>query len=165
MNKYKYTLGLFILLFTNVYGQDKFSLIDKNVKAEFNLIVNSKEEIIEKIKVYNLSTEAIYIPKIEKSEIYFFALEKNLHSYIGIMNSMLGAPNLGGLVELIEIKPDNFFEFEITIKTTDYINKYIYSIDYVKGKNKKNIIHEGDKSLMKVIDYVERNQYIYSKEE
>ena len=164
MNKFFYIIILAINI--SSYSQSKFTLSGNNVVVEFNLSTNENFNIKEKIKITNLSNESVYVPNVKDYQVYFFSTGTKIHSYIGIMNSLNGYPNLGGKIELFKFKPKELYEFEVEIKnSSNEVKGYTFSIDFIKGDNKKYIYFENGKYWIKVIDYVKINSCIYSKQE
>lgn len=155
-----FTIVCFSLFYYQAKAQKKITIISDGVRIEHELILEDKD-IFENIVVTNTLDSTIYIPRINNKELYFFVLNEILYSYCGIMASLLGHPNLNSEVDLIELLPQKKYDFKVKINNinkSSKINKYIYSVDYVK--NNKFLKKDSNGEIyMKMTDYVNEKKY------
>jgi hypothetical protein len=129
----KYLLLLFIFSSFHCFGQKKFVLTSDSVSVSY-LMKEDSLSVLEKVQIQNLSPQAIYIPEIQRRDIYFFILNNTLYSFSGVMASLLGPPNLSLEVRLIKILPKESFTFSLNIpKGNNEIFNYYFSFDYLKS--------------------------------
>lgn len=155
---------LFVLIMSNnMFGQKDDTFIIDSVRVNFK--IDNKVKIIEEITVSNLSGQIIYLPIVENKELFFFSLGNRLHSYFGIMSSMVGPPNLGGNIELKILKPKEKFKILVAVDAKKKIDCYSFSVDFLKGGLENLIVKKDNKYWIKTLDYVKKKKSFYYKQD
>lgn len=127
-----------ILLFALIVGcksiyAQHFSFITEEIYVEFNYQIK-EQQINVNVLLNNTTKSSIYIPVLSDTSLYFFTLQEKVYSNFGIINSLLGPPNLAGKVLLKEVKGGDSISFEvIVLYKEDYIDEYIVTFDYIKA--------------------------------
>jgi hypothetical protein len=156
-----YILFFYFLLSSFIsFSQKKIVLTRDSVSITY-VIKEDSTFFFETIQIYNLSHQAIYVPEIQNRGLYFFVLNKTLHSYFGVMASKLGTPNLSLDVKLIKIPPSEKFEYSHNIsKVGSGLKFYYFSFDYLKDSdlNKK----QRDDLVISMENYATLYKYVVS---
>jgi hypothetical protein len=148
----------------SLFSQESFNFVIDSVSVDFKINMEG-EYINEEVKVSNLSESAIYVPNMSTKEYYFFVLGDKLHSYLGIMMSITGAPNLGGNIQLIKVEPKGVYTLNVKIKKGKPIECFSFGLDFITENNKHLIKSKNDELWIATTDYVDVKKYLYSKQD
>lgn len=129
MKQYLLLISIFYSSFC--FAQKRFVLSTDSIKIVY-ILKEDSSNVFEDIQIQNFSYESIYIPDVKNRDIYFFALNYSLYSNFGVMNSILGTPNLSQEVAMIKIGSKQNMNFSINIqKKNKDIRNYFFSADYI----------------------------------
>jgi hypothetical protein len=160
---FKFLTFSVLLIGQSLFCQEKFTFVTDSIKVEFT-IIDKGNHFVEDIIVENLSSKNIYVPSMGNKEFFFFCLNERLHSYLGIMSSITGAPNLGGQIQLIEVKPNDAFTLTVRIEKEKPIKFYSFGLDYITSDDKKFIEYRDNELWINTYDYVDINKGLYHKQ-
>lgn len=159
----RYFVVLILFISHSLYSQENFNFVIDSVSVDFKIHIEN-EQIREEIKVMNLSANPIYIPNMSNKEYFFFVLGNRLHSNLGIMNSITGAPNLGGNIELVKVEPKDTYTLNVEIKKGKAVEYFSFGLDFITNKNKRFIKKKDGKLWIATTDYVSFKKYLYNKQ-